>query len=123
MIAWGARSATIAVLASSCSSSSSDNVRTTDAALEDLEARFSGFQAADEPNGNLAGVDWPSFVTDADAEVKGLYEFQINHGELMRFIPCYCGCGKSAGHRSNRDCYVKRIDTDGTVVLDSMAPT
>ncbi|MBK5330451.1 MAG: hypothetical protein JJD93_00670 [Ilumatobacteraceae bacterium] len=41
----------------------------------------------------------------------------------MRFIPCYCGCGKDAGHRSNRDCYVKRIDADGTVVLDSMAPT
>ena len=123
MIAWGARSATLAVLAGSCSSSSSDNVRHTDATPEDLEARFSGFQAADEPNGNPAEVDWPSFVTDADAEVKGLYEFQITHGELMRFIPCYCGCGKSAGHRSNRDCYVKRIDADGTVVLDSMAPT
>ena len=95
MIAWGARSATIAVLAG-CSSSSSATVRTTEATPEDLEARFSGFQAADEPNGNLANVDWPSFVTDADAEVKGLYEFQITHGELMRFIPCYCGCGKNA---------------------------
>jgi len=110
-------------LGSSCSSSSSDDARATSAAPEDLVARFSGFEAADEPNGELANVDWPSFVTDADAEVKGLYEFQITHGELMRFIPCYCGCGKSAGHRSNRDCYVKRIDADGTVVLDSMAPT
>ena len=123
MIAWGVRSTTIAVLAGSCSSSSSDNARTTDAAPEDMEARFSRFQAADEPNGNVANVDWPSFVTDADAEVKDLYEFQITHGKLMRFIPCYCGCGKNAGHRSNRDCYVKRIDADGTVVLDSMAPT
>ena len=123
MIGWVARSATIALLANSCSSSSSGTARNTDATPEDLEARFSGFQAADEPNGNLAGVDWPSFVTDADAEVKGLYEFQITHGQLMRFIPCYCGCGKDAGHRSNRDCYVKRIDADGTVVLDSMAPT
>ena len=123
MIAWGARSATIAVLAGSCSSSSSDNVRTTDATPEDLEARFSGFQAADEPNGNLADVDWPSFVTDADAEVKELYEFQITHGELMRYMPCFCGCGNDAKHRNNRDCYVSEVRADGSVVLDSMAPT
>ena len=41
----------------------------------------------------------------------------------MRYIPCFCGCGLNDGHRSNRDCYVSRVNSDGSVVFDSMAPT
>lgn len=116
-----------AVLASSCSSGdtatepqgSDDGV----GSVEDFEAQFSEFEAADEPNGDLAKVEWPSFVTDGGSEVQSLYEFQITHGELMRYMPCFCGCGQSSGHRSNRDCYVKSVGADGSVILDSMAPT
>ena len=91
--------------------------------VEDYSARFSDLEVADEPNGDLSKVDWPSFVTDGDPEIRRLYEFQITHGELMRYMPCFCGCGQDAGHRSNRDCYVKSVNADGSVVLDSMAPT
>lgn len=94
---------------------------TPDAADEDFSARFAQFEPADEPNGDLSKVEWQSFVTDG--EVRSLYEFQITHGELMRFMPCFCGCGAEAGHRNNRDCYVREVRTDGSVVLDSMAPT
>ena len=86
-------------------------------------ARFAGFRAAPEPNGNLAKVVWPAFVTNAGPEVQRLYEFQIENGGLMRYMPCFCGCGGEAGHRSNRDCYVPRVAADGSVVLDPMAPT
>src|SRR6266851_2308759 len=72
----------------------------------DFSARFARFEAAAEPNGDLAKVVWPDFVEAAGADVKGLYEFQITHGDLMRYMPCFCGCGQDAGHRSNRDCYV-----------------
>jgi Protein of unknown function with PCYCGC motif len=89
----------------------------------DFSARFAGFKPAPEPNGKLAKVVWPDFVTRAGPEVKRLYEFQITHGELMRYMPCFCGCGQFAHHRSNRDCYVKQVNPDGSVVLDSMAPT
>jgi hypothetical protein len=89
----------------------------------DFSARFAQYEAAPEPNGDLAKVVWPSFVTEAGPEVKRLYEFQITHGELMRYMPCFCGCGQNAGHRSNRDCYVRRVRPDGSVVLDPMAPT
>ena len=92
-------------------------------AAGDLAARFARFEPALEPNGDLAKVTWPRFVTDAGPEVRQLYEFQITHGELMRYMPCFCGCGQDAGHRSNRDCYVKQVNADGSVVLDSMAPT
>jgi hypothetical protein len=90
---------------------------------EDFSARFSQYKAAPEPNGDLAKVVWPSYVTDAGPEVKLLYEFQVTHGNLMRYMPCFCGCGNFAHHRSNRDCYVKEVRPDGSVVLDPMAPT
>lgn len=99
----------------------SDGSATDD--TEDFEARFADFEVADEPNGDLSKVVWPAFVTEAGPEVKQLYEFQVTHGELMRYMPCFCGCGENDGHRSNRDCYVESVEADGSVVFDSMAPT
>lgn len=84
--------------------------------------RFAMYEPAPEPNGDLSKVVWPDFVTRADPEVKALYEFNIANGDLMRYMPCFCGCGDD-GHRNNRDCYVRKVNTDGSVVLDSMAPT
>ncbi len=124
-IGLGLTSAAVSIVAGSCSSGggSGTPVSTSAGTDPDPAAAFSGFEPADEPNGDLSKVEWPSFVTDADPEVKELYEFQITHGELMRYMPCFCGCGNDAGHRSNRDCYVESVGADGTVVLDSMAPT
>ncbi|HEX5503659.1 MAG TPA: PCYCGC motif-containing (lipo)protein [Thermomicrobiales bacterium] len=87
-----------------------------------VAARFAAYAAADEPDGDLARVVWPDFVTAAGPEVQRLYAFQVEHGDLMKYMPCYCGCGRS-GHRSNRDCYVRQVNADGSVVFDSMAPT
>ena len=92
-------------------------------AATDFSVRFAGYEAASEPNGDLEKVVWPEFVTNAGPEVKRLYAFQVENGELMRFMPCFCGCGQNAGHRSNRDCYVRRVNPDGGVVFDAMAPT
>lgn len=80
------------------------------------------YEVADELDGDLAKVVWPDFVTDSGPEVQRLYEFQVTNGELMRYMPCFCGCGQDVGHRNNRDCYVKRVNADGSVVFDSMAP-
>ena len=89
----------------------------------DVSARFASFEPADAPNGDLSKVVWPPFVTRANPEVKRLYEFNIQNGELMRYMPCFCGCHLEDGHRNNRDCYVEEVKADGSVVLDSMAPT
>ena len=89
----------------------------------DLPGSFAKYAPASEPNADLSKITWPSFVTSTDPEVKTLYEFQLTHGELMRYMPCYCGCGQTDGHRNNRDCYVKQVNQDGSAVLDSMAPT
>ena len=109
--------------AGACSSRNPSGSSGAPGAATDYSARFAAFEPAVEPNGDLSKVVWPDFVTAAGPDVQRLYEFQITHGELMRYMPCFCGCGKDAGHRSNRDCYVKAVNADGSVVFDSMAPT
>jgi hypothetical protein len=94
----------------------------SEASEAEIEARFAAYKPAREPNGDLARVVWPEFVLAAAPEVKALYEFQVTHGDLMRYMPCFCGCGNS-GHRNNRDCYIRRVNADGSVEFDSMAPT
>lgn len=101
----------------------SDRSQSAGAGAADMSARFAKYKAAPEPNGDLQKVVWPDFVLSAGPEIKRLYEFQVTHGDLMRYMPCFCGCQWEDGHRSNRDCYVERVNSDGSVVFDSMAPT
>jgi hypothetical protein len=89
----------------------------------DFSARFVAFPVADEPNADPAKVAWPDWITRAGGDVKRLYEFQLANGELMRYMPCFCGCGRTSAHKSNRDCYVREVRSDGSVVFDDMAPT
>ncbi len=48
---------------------------------------------------------WPVEVRQAPAVVREAYAFADEHPEVMRAIPCYCGCG-AIGHTSNLSCYV-----------------
>ena len=89
----------------------------------DVSERFAAFQPSEEPNGDLSRVVWPAFILREPPEVRALYEFQILNGDLMRYMPCFCGCQWEDDHRNNRDCYIDRVNPDGSVVFDSMAPT
>jgi len=53
-------------------------------------------------------------------ELARLYTFAMQHPEVLTYIPCTCGCGPM-GHNSNWNCYVRRIEADGTVVFDEHA--
>ncbi len=62
---------------------------------------------------------WPEVFWRAAPEVQEAYRFAVAHPDVLQFIPCYCGC-VNQGHRSNRDCYVREVRADGSVVLDPM---
>jgi hypothetical protein len=94
-----------------------------DAPQVDFSARFARFPVPNEPNGDLARIVWPDFVERAGGDVKRLYEFQVVNGDLMKHMPCFCGCGRADGHTSSRDCFVREVKPDGSVVFDDMAPT
>jgi hypothetical protein len=95
---------------------------TSDQATLDFEPMFAQFEPADEPNGDPAMVVWPEFVLGSPPEIQELYAFHVTSGELMRYMPCFCGCTGS-GHRNNRDCYIREVHADGSITFDSMAPT
>jgi hypothetical protein len=44
--------------------------------------------------------------------VRAAYEFAARHPDVLRHMPCFCGCERN-GHGSNADCFVSRRGKDG----------
>jgi Protein of unknown function with PCYCGC motif len=44
--------------------------------------------------------------------MRAAYEFAGRHPEVLRHIPCFCGCERN-GHGHNGDCFVARRDAGG----------
>ena len=62
----------------------------------------------------------PFDLRQVPAEVREAYRFAIANREILRYVPCYCGCGHE-GHASNASCYVKDDSTPGNLVFDRMS--
>ena len=60
----------------------------------------------------------PSYVT---ADMRDGYEYAMAHPDELQYIPCYCGCGLTAEHKDNLDCYIAGVDAKGTAVFDNHA--
>jgi hypothetical protein len=84
----------------------------------------SGKEAAHKThNGDLqeqtASADvLPSFLTKQPDQIRLVYQAAGHASSVLQFIPCYCGCGESAGHTSNMNCFYKEIKKDGSIVWD-----
>lgn len=75
------------------------------------------------PNGDLreetASADTlPAFLKTKGEQVRLAYQVAGKLGDTLQWIPCYCGCGESAGHGSNLNCFIHEIRDDGTVEWD-----
>ena len=62
----------------------------------------------------------PAEVQSAPVTVQMAYQFSAANPDIMKGIPCYCGCG-NIGHTSNYDCYVSDVDASGKVAFDNHA--
>lgn len=62
----------------------------------------------------------PMEVQSAPATVQQAYQFAAANPDVMKVIPCYCGCG-NIGHTSNYSCYVSYVDDKGKVTFDNHA--
>jgi hypothetical protein len=62
----------------------------------------------------------PAEVRSAPVTVQTAYQFAAANPDMMKNIPCYCGCG-SVGHTSNYNCYVSSVDDTGNIRWDSHA--
>lgn len=63
---------------------------------------------------NMAPMEgMPPEVKAAPSLVKQAYQFAAANPEVLKELPCYCGCG-AVGHKNNYQCYVK--DAGATAV-------
>lgn len=62
----------------------------------------------------------PIFALEASPRVHEAYRFATANGDLLKYIPCFCGC-KNIGHRHNGDCYIKERHPDGRITFTSHA--
>lgn len=46
--------------------------------------------------------------------IRVAYEFAARHPEVMKFVPCFCGCERG-GHKDNHDCFVMTRNAAGSV--------
>ncbi len=75
------------------------------------------------PNGDLQEVTasaaiLPSFLDDKSEDMRLVYQMAGTATDIIEWMPCYCGCGESAGHDSNLNCFIDEVREDGSVVWD-----
>jgi hypothetical protein len=44
---------------------------------------------------------------------QAAYEFAARHPEVLKHIPCFCGCERN-GHGNNEDCFIARRNADNS---------
>ena len=68
----------------------------------------------------MALDEMPAEVQSAPVTVQEAYQFSAANPDVMKDIPCYCGCG-NIGHTSNYACYVSNVDANGNIGFDNHA--
>ena len=76
--------------------------------------------AAQTQLGMMPMDQMPAEVQSAATTVQQAYQFAAANPDLMKQIPCYCGCG-NVGHTSNYSCYVSAVDENGGITFDNHA--
>ena len=54
--------------------------------------------------------------------IQQSYAFAARREDVVRYLPCYCGCERQ-GHTSLRSCFIKSRTADGKPVWDAMGFT
>lgn len=62
----------------------------------------------------------PDAVRGAAAVTQEAYQFAVANPEILKGVPCYCGCG-GMGHTSNYSCYVQSVSSTGAIQFDTHA--
>lgn len=60
----------------------------------------------------------PVFLNSQSEQIRQVYTLAGAASEVLQWIPCYCGCGESAGHRNNLNCFISEKREDGSILWD-----
>ena len=59
---------------------------------------------------------FPNYVLASSSIIQGTYALAANHPDVLKNVPCYCGCGVEAGHQNNLDCFVGQMGPNNKVL-------
>lgn len=105
------------VIAGAILSGCATNTQEEHAGHEEHEGRHE--TASGDLQETTASLDvLPSFLDEVQPQIKQVYGIAATLTDTLPYIPCFCGCGESAGHRSNLDCFIAEVNEDGSVVWD-----
>ncbi len=77
--------------------------------------------SSNDPHLAMASMDeMPTEVRSAPEAVAQSYQFAFANPDILKQIPCYCGCD-DIGHKSNYDCYASNVDANGKITYDPHA--
>ncbi|MCR8842627.1 PCYCGC domain-containing protein [Paenibacillus sp. SC116] len=101
----------LSILLAGCSSSTNSN---------NSNASHTEGHQQHAPNGDLQETTaslakLPAFLDEQPELVRTAYMTAAKVTEQLDYIPCYCGCGESAGHNNNLNCFIKEINEDSVV--------
>lgn len=65
----------------------------------------------------------PSFLANVDPSIQNIYKLAAKNDQVIASMACYCGCGNSVGHKSNKECFIKEKKADGRIIWNSHAIT
>ena len=78
-----------------------------------------GEHASGDLQETTAGADiLPSFLDQQNENIRLVYQIAGQTTDILEWIPCYCGCGESVGHKSNLNCFIQEKHEDGSIVWD-----
>jgi len=71
------------------------------------------------PVSYVIAPDLPPIAANLGSErpvetTRRAFEFAARHPEILKYIPCFCGCERG-GHKGNDDCFVSSRDGSGKV--------
>ncbi|MGQ0734947.1 MAG: PCYCGC motif-containing (lipo)protein [Acidobacteriota bacterium] len=78
-------------------------------------ASATGSAAQAAPRVSTPPIPNPGFAPGRPVDqARAVYEFAAQHPEILKYVPCYCGC-ETSGHPHNESCFVKSRDAKGNV--------
>lgn len=57
----------------------------------------------------------PEYVLNSSGTVQETYVMASEHPEVLEAVPCFCNCYETAGHTSNRDCFISGMGSNNEV--------
>lgn len=99
-------------------SSSNDEQSTNDEHREESQAVSRNPLSGDLQELTASAEELPKFLDSKSEDIRLVYEVSGQATDVLEWIPCYCGCGESAGHRNALNCFIAETREDGSVVWD-----